>query len=252
MVENAVPLTTDYLGLLSNPIHLTKNDVSPSRCAMVKSLMNFWAVGQNQALWNMWLTGTGGTRAVPFWWFDPFSSWRNFHMARSQERGLSRARALTCTGNGQCEYLGYSNPKNMVTYMIWFWQMDVRCQVQYSAVWDKTCCECLTVSATSRCKYTATDTVSFWDDPNKQFKLPPFLVDDQFILGCGYGGKGFKVEAWDFATRTTTVPCRSTLPPYIGPVPHEHLESCTKNHGVSGPASECGRQAKRFLDASSS
>jgi hypothetical protein len=219
MLENAVPQATDYLGLLRNPLHLTRDDVSPSVCARVKALMHFWAFGQNQVLWNMWLSGTGGRYSVPFSWFDSGSSERNAQMARSQERGLARARGLRCTGAGTTEYLGYTHARSLATYMIWFWQMDVKCEVRYAAVWDSACCECRTVSSTSRCKYTATDTVDFWNDPNKRFKLPPYLVDDQFILGCGFGGKGFKVEAWDSATQSATVECgRSSLPPYIGPV----------------------------------
>ncbi len=207
LLRNSSVQYTDYLGLIPNPLHLTKIHVSPTMCATVKGLMDVWAVGRNQELWNIWKSAVGGTHMIKFSWFDPGGAWRQFHMNRALADGLKKARKLKCTGCGTMKYFGYSNPKNTITYMLWYWELKVECDTEYSAKWDYACCKCETVTASSRCKYVASDMVDFWDDPNKKFLLPPYIVDDQFIRGCNYGGKGFKVRAIWKPQQTLTRPC---------------------------------------------
>ena len=179
-VVNSPVIYVDFVGLKG--LRLRKEDANPKMCKRIAALMDKWAMGQNQDLWDHWKSGSGSSMDIPFWWFDPANVQRSKHLHRSQKRGLAKARALECTGSGTTKYFGYSNPLNMITHMIWYWQLHVECDIEYSAKWDDECCDCKGVSSTSKCKFTASDKIDFWDNPSKKFLLPPYLVDDQFIL----------------------------------------------------------------------
>jgi len=215
---------TDSWGLFSlpkfpNPLHLTKSDANPGMCARVKSLMGFWALGPNQTLWDWWLNAPpssqtkNGVTDVPYDWFDSGND-SSPAVDAGINLGLAHAKKLKCSGKGSMKWHRTLNPQSH-TLMISWYTLKVDCDLNWEAVWDPNCCKCKSVSAKADCNLNANDKVDFWDDPKKGFWLPPYYVDDQFILACNYGGKGFSISAkGNVAKDTGPRDCRfSSLPP---------------------------------------
>ena len=198
----------DYIGLFGL-IPIDEEDASPRMCGKISALMDVWAVGPNQTLWDHYKNGGGSQMDVPFGWFDPFGAIRISHTDTALFQGLQAAAGLECTGSGSFFYLKLGEQHhNYLVHMIFGWRLDVACDVQYSATWDSGCCECQTLSAEASCMFGASDKVNFWNGVGARFPLPPYDVADEFINACNLG-QGFWVYANDEMEDSDTVDCES-------------------------------------------
>jgi hypothetical protein len=172
----------------------------PVKCANIKGIIDFWAVGWNDNLWNFWLSGAGGTHTTAFKVFDPLGSERKKAKKEAVSKGLDLAAGLECGGTG---YTSHNLPKpkktnrysTLISPMVYGWRFWFECEVHYA----KKCggwhlCPCRT-HAGAYCTFHALDQIHFWTGKNKSFNPPGHEISDDLVAACFPHGKAFNLKS---------------------------------------------------------
>jgi RHS repeat-associated protein len=184
---------------------------NPLKCAFVRTTLflcgGFW----DGILLYRWFSGTGKSMILPFNLFDSGSE-RSSVMQMVIFNAELPARRLACGGSKSGTWSQPPIEKKTNINMISHYMFSANCTYSTTKQCDANGC-CTSINISVSCKFTATDTVEFWNiDPNikkGRFGIPGsgVYIADRLVRACFPKGRGFTVSSILYHKESLSPPC---------------------------------------------